>query len=658
MAVQIPTLERDAVPQPASVGRLDYNPINVAGIEQPVANAVQSTASDLTKYARSEAAYAANTASLAASNKFHQWYEDQLEGRPDGVDPNTGEKIPGIIGARQKDGDPAPVYSKLNSDATQQMTGIMASYADAPEPTRIAIAQGLQGVRKKFYDRQQTAFSAQQMKYVNAVSDQSVQQTQKDALDATANISADDPDSLQPFDQKVNEIKVKRLQQGAKLGMATPDPKDPKIDPSTGLATNYTDVSPSLAMKIAKNTSDTVLYSINNLAAAGNVQEAKLLLDKYQKVIDPVNRAKVDDKIEKAVIDQNASKAASAVQDMPMDKAIQKIKDQFDDSDPIEIKTRDAALKKVGTYQALMKAASDQQTKNNFNAGTQQIYNGVQSGSLKTPDQAISDPIIQGLIDTGTIDAHQIKAWKEMVTPSKDSDPKALTEAFNRMKFYDDPDKGLKGRDFSDVIQDEVGLDQAHRHMYEDAWKKANTVTPSELDKQKSQLNKIAEQSLIELGVNGDKDLGIREIQNKKGQYTTKDQIKLNTFLQGVYADAPTKVMGPKEQQDWVNDRIIKMIQNKPKQTGWFNSFFGGADEGDQKFIKTHNSPQPLPSKEPGSAEPALQPSTNAASTGVTKGISPNQTAAIKSFIQDQGHRPDFNNPNDVKKFNEYLNGK
>lgn len=611
MAVQIPTLDRIAPVEPASVGRIDYQGPNPAAEEAQQTQEAEHAVGTVERYVRVQQAMSADTTSTAAASQYHQFYENGLEGSPPG--PN-GE--PGTVGTKQMGGDPAPIYQKLRQSADGQKQAIMSQYADASDMTKQLIAAKLAGVDRKFNDRIATAYSSQNTTYLNSVADQGAKQAKNDVVDATAHLDVYDPDTLVPVDAALNQTRLIRLQQGAKLGLATPvyDPSG-KIDPATGTVAviDYKDVAPSLAMKMAKDRSDALSNSISNLLAAGDVEGAKFITDQYKSSLDVVSRAKIETKTTKATQDAQALAAFTDVKDMPYAEGVKKLNEDIEDP-----KVLMKAMANLDTYRKRMEGATLDASKANYDAAARLIDQRKDSGRpFIDANDMHNDPAIKQLRDKIT-DPKHLSSLDHRVDPPKVSDPDVKNQ------FYDNLQNGkLKGMSASDFSTSIAGLSDSDRKMAESKWREFNVQSPAQ---QTTQVKNMAAQVEKEM-----QSAGLVK-KNAYGQYNNKDQIILNKAKDDLIqqSDSFPANMSVKDQNSYVKNLVAEKVKAQVPQKGFFE---GLADSAKNLFLPSpakpaNGAPPPAPST---STVPGVQPTSSAVKA---------KTDAINKFQKANGRLP------------------
>lgn len=628
--VQIPTLNRTPAPDQSSVGRIDYQGANPAAAEAQQTQSAESLIGSVDHYIRTQEAYSANTAALAAATEYHKGREDRLEGSPG----DAANGIEPMVGAKQKLGDPAPIYQQLESDAGEHKQRILQKYDDASDVTKNAVAVALAGVDKKFADRQTTAYSSQSTEWTKSTTNAAAKMAQSDVLDSSVAITAEDPGSTKPLDESLKALSDIRAREGLKLGGATPiyDPEG-KIDPATGTVkvVGIKNIAQPLLQTIAKEKSDALVSVVDNLLASNKIDEAHLILDKYSKSIDGLSRAKITEKLTKAAQEQAGSDAFNDVKDLPYVDALKKLNTGQTEtmknlgSEVNVDKVRQSAMSKLNTYRTQMENAKTAQARENFIQAGQVVLKQQLGGTpFVTKDQAYSDKRISPLL--GKLTPEQVKAVGSLVEPPDKSTPEARANMYEILK---NGATQLKGMSYDDFVLHSSGLNKTDRTQFESEYRKWNVETPVQQTQQMSAMNGLLEKEMEKLGQT-DRELGIHK--NQFGKYSEKDQIKLNNEKQKLYEQADKlPILSNKDQQSHVNSQIADLVKTKVYQPGFFENIYNKAKSYITPDQQKTTTPAPAPN------------------TSKVNGVQPQvddlkiKMDAVKRFQKQYGRLPDMN---------------
>lgn len=498
MAVQVPQpLNRAATPQEPSVGRIESQPIDVMSGYNVQNQAAEKLAGGVAEtFQRAELAVADTTAS-AAANKLHQTHETLLNG-PDGF--------------KSQKGDPGPAYEKYQKSIAEARQGIVDEYSDASDLTKKAIQAKLNEVDRTFYDRGVTAFGDKRISYSKGVDDSNVYFQKSNMVDATAHLDVHDPNTTAPLDTAMDNIRNTRLKGGLKNGTVK-EVLDPQgtIDPLTNRVkvVGY-NLDPIVHMQIAKDISDGLYKTIDNLNASGDVEGARFLAQKYADQIDPVNKTKIEKETHKAGQDVQALNIVNGISNLSSADAIKKL-DAI--SDP-EIQKK--AYAEYHTRLAQQKAIVADSSKLNYDTLATYV-SGKQNSDQPFIDlnHMKNDPVYKRMIKNVT-DEKQLKAIEHIVTQPEESNTQVKSEMYKALA-----DTGLANLPYTSFLQNTAGLNKKDRDMFEGYWRKANAKTPAEeltmIKYMNTQLAKEARGS----GLIGEKSFD---------QYSKRDQNKLNAY--------------------------------------------------------------------------------------------------------------------------------
>lgn len=487
MGVQIPKVERfgpSASPTP-SEGRINVdikNPLKTSGL---LGEATMHFAAEIgDEYVKGEA-IAADTISTQYASEFHRDLENRLEG-PDG--------------AKRVKGDPTEAYQKYDEDTKLKYEEILSKAAGYSEATRAAVKAKLDNTEAKFYDRKVSAYGNQLNTFQTNVTNDAVALLKNDMMDNTAHLDISDVNATTALDNTISQIEDQRIKMALKNGSGK------AILNEQGQVTGY-DLNPSVNLQIAKDISDGLTKSINNLIAAGDVEGAEYLMNKYGNRIDNVNKDKVVEKTKKASIESKGMAEFDKVRNMNSEAALSRLEKI---QDP---KVREQAIKNLDTHTRMVKNLTDRASKNSYNELTKYIMEKQKSNPYIDVNALEKDPMYKRLSDTIT-DAKQLTAIRHMVEQPKVSNQKAKSDLYNDM--FNGKLSGMSYEDFSEKASN---LDKKDRQMFETQWKKYNQTTPTEEYQMTKSMGADLNKQLQSLGY-------VKK--NEYGKYSNADQIKLN----------------------------------------------------------------------------------------------------------------------------------
>lgn len=444
MAVQVPTLNRNAEQDQASTGRVDFKPIDTSAGNNLVNKAANSLADKVGDFVVAEQKNTADTKANEAAVKYHQYLEQAFEG--DG-------------GVKYVKGDPTDAYKQFDENSKNKYNEILNENPDLPSYTKDAIKAKLGGVVAKFYDKKTTAFGKQSADYTTSVTNSAVDIGKQGLLDATTGYDPSKPETQVAFEKQLMEIEDLRTKEGLKNGTAK------EIKDADGKVIGYKN-DPILNRQLAKDLSDGVYGAINNLNAAGDVETAKHLTEKYKQYLDIGNRAKIEKETLKASQDADAKDAFSSVQSLPAAQAmasLEKIKDPD---------VQEKAMKLLDDYQRRQKNALDRGQKNNYDAAANYVLDRQKNNPFVSASEMEDDPMIKRLMGIGEqdrMDPKQRLALQHLVQQPKESDISKLSEVQQMM--IDGKFKGMSAQEFNLNV---ASLNKSDRTRITTQWMKQN----------------------------------------------------------------------------------------------------------------------------------------------------------------------------------------
>lgn len=373
-----------------------------------------------------------DTLSTAAEQKYKQWNDDQL------------------TNLKNYDGDPTKAYVEYDQKAKEKYDEIIGENSDVSD----RVKQHLTTRFNKVYQGENIAANKQrgmqQEVYDNNMFESSVKM-KKDNLPVVAGyVQSHDPSSFEMFDQGLHDIKSTIIRRGLKKGTVEQLPDDAK----EGVDHVYQDddgkvikvkLSPVAKVRIAKEQSEGVKNSVAVLLAGGQVEEAKMMREKYKHLIDPVAAVSLDKKftatgnkdqaykviqsvqLSKQEVDSvknitDDSKREEALKNLKNDKILQAIENHPDPA------VRSEAIKIKNADDSKLQAMRDRKEKSFYNSAAAYVLD-----KQKGDDPAFhgvadleNDPVYKSMVDH--LGAKGRIAIEQMVESPKTSNPKSLVK--------------------------------------------------------------------------------------------------------------------------------------------------------------------------------------------------------------------------------------
>jgi len=416
MAVQIPTVQRNApVPEP-SVGRVDIKPLDISSAQSVIRGATNQLVNATANAFEEHQLRAANNIGKDAAYKYNKALREVYEGK-------AGENgQPGTLGIKYADGEPTPLYQQFDKTMKDKYDEVMGQYDGASDKVKFAIKSQLDQVKTKFSDIAISSHAAQLDKWQTSVATNTVAMAKEDILDQTAYFNPNDPKNPNPyldFDNTLARINQTWMEHGKDRGTVKEViGKDGKPLVNDRGEKTYIPHA-SVAFRIAKDKSDAIENVINNLRTSGKVDEAVAVAEHYKDVIDAAARPKINKELEDAKLDKNAFAELTKVQQLPLKQAeieLKKITDK-----PLQEK----ALDKFVTYKSKMERLDDMQSDTFYKTAFDQLLTKQSGGEpFATVDEMLSNPTFKPLIE-GITKPEQVKALTAMIKPKEETDPQA-----------------------------------------------------------------------------------------------------------------------------------------------------------------------------------------------------------------------------------------
>lgn len=451
--VQIPRLQQaQSVQQAPKTERLRIKAPNQA---QNILNRTQSIASLGEQAANMYQQYENDKItqlSQEAQHEYKAWHNERLT------------KL------RTYEGDPTEAYANFEQEEVEKYTEILNKKEGLSERTKRHLTANLDKTRDVGELQMLKQRGAQEETYANNLFETSVK-SQKDNLSVSAGyIRKEDDGSFLPFDQGLSDIKTTIAKRQIKYGGAKILPSDAKTWSHIYRDEDGEIVKVSMnniaKARVAKELSEGVSTSINNLIEGGQKEEAKIMLEKYKGYLDPKTNTKINKKIEKVGKKDEAYNIVREIEAKPKADqitAIEKIKDP---------EVRGEVLKIKAANDRAIASLRQRQQEANYDRLLKYTDSMRESGKLN----GMSDLENVKGFDTmwEKLSHKQQKAIKQEVENPKTTDTKALVKM---QALFLGQDKENKIDTMSDAKFREylVGLNKDDRKKWQDKFASMKT---------------------------------------------------------------------------------------------------------------------------------------------------------------------------------------
>lgn len=447
------------------------------------------------------------------------------------------------------DGDPTDAYVKYDEESKEKYEEIINRRPDLNDRVKRHFTSRL----AKTVENQNTAVlkqrGLQQEVYKNNLFEATVR-LKKNSLPVSASYAQkDDPTSFAMFDQGMSDIKTLVAKQGIDKGTVLKLPSDAKSwthayqdDEGNMVKVNMTDIA---KQRVAKELSEGVQYSLESMIAAGQVEEAKIMKDRYKAYLDPKALTSVEKKFKDKGVKDDANNFLNNLRGKSSDVQLAEIEKIQD----FELKSE--VLKKKEAYDNLIESQRDRKVKVNYNTlsshvlekmNSPQPYNGV--ADLE------ADPKFSQTWDN--LDTKGKKAIMEMVKAPKESNEKALIKTHQLILGESGDIQTMTVQDF---YNETAGLSKADRNKALTQFMKLKDPSASQERASVKRANEyLRDQFLIDEHIKRDKFGKIRgddETTLLKAQQKLLDYLDNNTGL------------NEKQLKDFVKDFSAAEIKGK-----------------------------------------------------------------------------------------------
>ena len=527
--IQVPRLERVGVVEPSTEGRLTAQAPDTSAPTRAIAQGLDDIADAAIKYLeKSENDYGNNIA-VGVGTEYDQWVTEKLEGKN---------------GIKFIDGDPTEAYNKFQEEEATFRESLLAR--DYDDKVRGKVQKKLLE-RSNLAINRATVFEGNQYSvfrdrtYNSAVN---IEKT-KNAMDSVALLDPNDVSTTAPFDDVLSRITSSRVEQGVAVGTVQESAEGNYRTLQDGKEVTY-QLSKPVMESIAKDTSEATYNAINNLLASDKLDHAKFMMSRYDNYLDPVNKAKLTEKIEKETVKEKAiNLVASAFGKSPDEQR----KIITGEKDP-EIKQE--AMKRLAAQERYQSQIESRDSSEIYNKLFIRIQDRMKSSEpFETIYQLDDDPEFSRLIGRVT-NGKQRQALYELVEAPKESNEEQLADMLDALrngKFVD--------MSAGQLAQQSAGLSESHKNLLRREWIKVNTESESQ---EAAKVSRVTKEVYRQFQANG----LIKVVKGKETKRSKQERAAFETDLLGDVQTLPPN-MSYQEVSDYVRDRVADFIYEKKK---------------------------------------------------------------------------------------------
>lgn len=524
--VQIPKLNRFEPVNEPSVGRIDVKVPDSSQAIAPMQHQLSESADEAIKLYQHAEKSKADTEALRISNQYEQVYKEKLAGKN---------------GIKWLDGDPTDHYNKFDTEMQDYYKSLLDEKKDASPILKQAVEAKLSDTHYRLYDVRSNTYGHQYNIYETKVTNDAVKLAQNDLLEASTHLKIEKPETIDAMQFPIDRIIKLRDDQGEKNGSVTRDTSGKVIR------------NPTVQYQLAKDLSDGLALTIQNLNADKKPELAQAMLEKYGEYIDAKHRPEITKQTQEQRIKNQAYDALSTA--LSKGSNSEKYLDSIADPE-----VKDKAYQLLDTRTREQEHIALRASTKNFDVLANQIINKMNSEDPYVNKTALEeDEQFKRLIPYVT-NPRQKQALYNMVTKPKESDPTV------KEKAYDSYSKGeFKGMPYSEFADKISGLNKEDSKKFETKWANLNSPEKAQTAAQEqamsNNMTKFLDNALM-------RD-GIISIDPKTNRMDTDDialRANYRTTMWKNFENLP-KSMPVAEQQAWI-DKFV--AANKVQKTNFF----------------------------------------------------------------------------------------
>ena len=524
MPIQAPSNQRIGVVKTQSEGQINYQAPNVASTVVATGNAIAGAVNTVATQVEKVQRNAADTKATQLVSEFTMYGTNLLEGQG---------------GLKYVDGYPTPHLAEYDKKITQKMEDY-DNDENLDAYTKEALKSKLPNARLGLATRANTITGSLYNKYETRVADSAVELTKREMGHAVEIIDIKDPKSFANFDYAIAQILDTRYNQGRKDGRV-----ETIVDPVTGKVVEEK-VSKSLDLQIAKDRSDGIFQAIDLLNKSGKSEEAKVMIEKYDQYLDPVNKKKLLGGNQTAATKSTATKVFMDFIEMPAADAREAAQERLAKEPEVMMEV----LKMINTNDIQRKNAKATAAKDNFDNMLKYTLEKQRSGAPWVSVDNMWDDTKMGMCKD-KITGSQMKSLESLIKAPTNSNFGSVQEAMRLLQ-----NEEARGMSYSEWIEKTPSLSKEDRNKWDRRFEDLNLETPGENSRRFRYMQQNIESQLIAAGV-------IKK--NKYGKYTSKMEEQIADYKNEL-ADQSDKLppgSGMKEWTDFTRQFVASKVEDK-----------------------------------------------------------------------------------------------
>jgi len=528
MAVQIPRLQR-ITPSPA----------------QPTNTRIQGQATSQAPLIQTQTQAATSLVNQGA-DLFQQFEDDKISQLSNEAEQEYSEwNVQKLQELKTFKGDPTDAYAQYEIDAQEKFDGILNNRADASE----RVKRHLRGNLAKVQDSQRIRTLKQRGMQIETYKNNLFNSTvklKKNNLSVNAGyIRKDDPSSFSPFDTNLNEIRTLIAKRSLENGSAT------KLDPDAKSWTHlYTDedgtvtkvnLNDNAKLMMAKEMSEGVSTSIKNLINAGQLDNAKLMQERYKGYLNGKQVVKIKEKSERTQRSDTAYAKLDSYRGMTDADINKKINEEPDGR--LRDKMRDIQAGRTIHRERQRKIKFDR----NYNTMFDELTKLEKAGQpILTKEDLVNNPVFKGLEDEMSPNDKK-SLFKQVSKPPATSKPKDIVNVQNTIF---DGENTFQNMSAGEVSKLTASLRQVDRDRYRRMWEEMQTGESKSFIANVNFANKLAQDTLSN---EGDLDYDWGKLDDDSKEIMSK----VRTMITTEFSENPN--IERKDIQDRVESLIKRM---------------------------------------------------------------------------------------------------
>lgn len=391
--------------------------------------------------------------------------------------------------------DPTKAYNEYDIAKSKKHEELLGQYSGLSGRVRSNVEGNLAKTQESYENRGLKQRGLQQNVYKNNLHVATLKLNRENLADDAANVTASGKSNFDTTLRNISTEIAKNGQDNSTVERLPDDAKSWDYDyPGPDNKMVKVKLTNVAKLKIAQQQGEGIAFSIKSAIDSGQLNQAKIVYDKYKDRLDTKNKNEITKKFGKENIRTEAVKKVSEIERLPINEQTAAINNI--ENDELRNKAR-GILVTNNSQRARMEA---QKHASNGDTYLDRMEVLRKAGKLNGIEDLDKDPTLRALASGKNLSHKFKKSLEQEFKTSKQSgvsEPKAVDKMMN-LFYGNDPNFKIETMPYSKFSEYLLGINnKAERKKYTNDFKKLKTVTPSEERATLNRAGKLLEEQLI-----------------------------------------------------------------------------------------------------------------------------------------------------------------